>query len=144
MNQLETIQLMNTIYPLMHPLKECSDTYCPCDAYNNIYLVEVKNRRQEFNDWIMEKKKFDACMKKAKEEGKQFIYLTEYDKEIITWNITFMDTNGHNWNWSSDLKMNKTTDFEDNNKVNKEVTYLQRQDGITHTLSEYDRFKYYD
>jgi hypothetical protein len=134
MTQTEIIDKLNSIYPGLD-LVECSDLYCSCDATSERYIVEIKSRDTEYDSWIIEKKKFDSNIVKCVEENKIFVYLTEYDGKIMTWNIHKLVRKNYDFNWTPQ-EMPETTEFENTNVITKVVGYLYEKDAKIHKEKE--------
>ena len=131
MTQTEIIDKLNSIYPGLD-LVEVSDPYSTYDAENERYIVEVKSRDKQYRSWAIEKKKFDSNIVKSVEKRKMFVYLTEYNGNIMTWNIHNLVRKGYDFQWSK-IPMPQTTDFEDNEVVVKEVGFLYEGKAKIHT-----------
>ena len=86
MTQTEIVDKLNELYSDLN-LVECEDKFCSCDAEGDNYIVEIKSRDKEYSSWIIEKSKFEKNIVKSVEKTKKFIYLTEYNGKIMTWNI---------------------------------------------------------
>ena len=122
MTQTEIIDKLNSIYPGLD-LVEVSNPYSTYDAENERYIVEVKSRDKQYRSWAIEKKKFDNNIVISVETGKMFVYLTEYDGKIMTWNIHNLVRKGYDFQWSP-IPMPRTTEFEDTKTVTKVVGFL--------------------
>ena len=96
MTQTEIIDKLNSIYPGLD-LVEVSDPYSSYDAENERYIVEVKSRDKQYRSWAIEKKKFDSNIIKCMEKNKAFVYLTEYNGKIMTWNIHKLVRKGYDF-----------------------------------------------
>jgi len=131
MTQTEIIDKLNEIYPGLD-LVECSDKYSSYDAENERYIVEVKSRDKRYRSWVIEKKKFESNIIKSVETGKMFVYLTEYDKKIMTWNIHNLVRKGYDFQWSV-ISMPQTTEFDNNKLITKEVGFLYEGKAKIHT-----------
>ena len=131
MTQTEIIDKLNSTYPGLD-LVEVSDPYSTYDAENERYIVEVKSRDKQYRSWAIEKKKFDSNIVKSVEKRKMFVYLTEYNGNIMTWNIHNLVRKGYDFQWSK-IPMPQTTDFEDNEVVVKEVGFLYEGKAKIHT-----------
>ena len=131
MTQTEIINKLNSIYPGLD-LVEVSNPYSTYDAENERYIIEVKSRDKRFRSWAIEKKKFDSNIVKSVEKRKMFVYLTEYNGKIMTWNIHNLVRKGYDFQWSK-IPMPQTTDFEDNEVVVKEVGFLYEGKAKIHT-----------
>ena len=75
MTQSETVQFLNNKKNLK--LEEHLDQYNSYDAFDDNYLVEIKNRTSEYKDPFLEVNKTLVNLKKAKEENKQYIYVQQ-------------------------------------------------------------------
>ena len=122
MTQTEIINKLNSIYPGLD-LVEVSDPYSSYDAENERYIVEVKSRDKEYKSWAIEKKKFDSNIVKCIETGKAFVYLTEYNGKIMTWNIHKLVRKDYDFQWTA-IPMPKTTEFGDTKTITKVVGFL--------------------
>jgi hypothetical protein len=134
MTQTEIIDKLNSIYPGLE-LVEVSDPYSSYDAENKRYIVEVKSRDKKYDKWIIEKKKFDNNIVKCIETGKSFVYLTEYNGKIMTWNIHKLVRKGYDFNWNI-LPMPVTTEFENKKIIAKQVGYLYEANAKIHEEEE--------
>ena len=122
MTQTEIINKLNSIYPGLD-LVETEDRFCSYDAENERYIVEVKSRDKEYRSWAIEKKKFDTNIVKSVQTGKMFVYLTEYNGKIMTWNIHNLVRKGYDFQWTK-KHMPFTTQFGDTSYRIKEVGFL--------------------
>ena len=122
MTQTEIINKLNSIYPGLD-LVEVSDPYSSYDAENERYIVEVKSRDKQYRSWAIEKKKFDSNIVKCMEKNKAFVYLTEYNGKIMTWNIHKLVRKGYDFQWTA-IPMPKTTEFQDTKTITKVVGFL--------------------
>ena len=102
---------------------EVENPYSTYDAENERYIVEVKSRDKQYKSWAIEKKKFDSNIVKCIETGKAFVYLTEYNGKIMTWNIHKLVRKGYDFQWT-EIPMPKTTEFEDTKTITKVVGFL--------------------
>ena len=134
MTQTEIIDKLNSIYPGLD-LVEVSDPYSSYDSENGRYIVEVKSRDKKYDKWIIEKKKFDNNIVKCIETGKSFVYLTEYNGKIMTWNIHKLVRKGYDFNWNI-LPMPVTTEFENKKIIAKQVGYLYEANAKVHEEEE--------
>lgn len=123
MKQHEVIAIINRDYPQMDSFVESEYQYDTYDAENKDYILEIKSRKSRYEKWLIEKYKFDTNLDIALKKNKQFIYLTEYRTDMLVWNINDLINVGYDFGW--ELKEQpKTTDFDNNNKIMKEVGYL--------------------
>ena len=123
MNQRDIIRYINNLFPFMDQLVETKDMFETYDCENKQYLIEIKSRDKYYDPWIIEKQKLYSNYDKAKKQGKEFIYLTEYRTKIITWNINNLISIDYDFKWQQKL-MPETTMFIDNIKILKDVGYL--------------------
>ena len=122
MTQTEIIDKLNSIYPGLD-LVEVKNPYSTYDAENERYIVEVKSRDKKYRSWAIEKKKFDSNIVKCIETGKAFVYLTEYNGKIMTWNIRKLVRKDYDFQWTA-IPMPKTTEFKNTKTVTKIVGFL--------------------
>ena len=122
MTQTEIIDKLNSIYPGLD-LVEVENPYSSYDAENEKYIVEVKSRDKEYRSWAIEKKKFDSNIVKCIETRKAFVYLTEYNGKIMTWNIHKLVRKDYDFQWTA-IPMPKTTEFGDTKTITKVVGFL--------------------
>ena len=122
MTQTEIIDKLNSIYPGLD-LVEVSDPYCSYDAENGRYIVEVKSRDKKYDSWIIERKKFDSNLLYSMNKNKMFVYLTEHKGKIMTWNIHNLLNSLYDFGWTK-MELPATTEFDDKEKIQKEVGYL--------------------
>ena len=134
MTQSEIVDKLNELYPDLN-LVECEDQFCSCDAESDNYIVEIKSRDTEYDSWIIEKYKFDKNIVKSVETTKKFIYLTEYNGKIMTWNIHNLVRKGYDFQWTEQL-MPETTEFDNTNVITKVVGYLYEKDAKIHKEKE--------
>ena len=122
MTQTEIIDKLNSIYPGLD-LVEVSDPYSSYDAENERYIVEVKSRDKKYDSWIIERKKFDSNLLYSMNKNKMFVYLTEHKGKIMTWNIHNLLNSLYDFGWTK-MELPATTEFDDKEKIQKEVGYL--------------------
>ena len=134
MNQTDIINKLNAIYPGLN-LVECEDQFCSCDAQSDNYIVEIKSREKQYRSWVIEKKKFDDNIDKSVELGKKFIYLTEYNGRILTWNIHNLVLDNYDFQWT-EVPMPQTTEFEDTKTITKVVGFLYEGKAKEHKEKE--------
>jgi len=134
MKQTDIINKLNAIYPDLN-LVECEDQFCSCDAQSDNYIVEIKSREKQYRSWVIEKKKFDDNIDKSVELGKKFIYLTEYNERILTWNIHNLVLDNYDFQWT-EIPMPQTTEFEDTKTITKVVGFLYEGKAKEHKEKE--------
>ena len=92
--------------------------------------MEIKSRDTKYDPWIIEKMKVDANLLYAFSLAKMFLYITEYNGTAYIWNISKMADNHYDFNWET-RKMPATTEFDNNEFVDKEVGYLYEKDATS-------------
>ena len=90
---------------------------CKSEKFKN--LVELKCRRTHYPDLLIERKKYDSVTKKSNELGFRPVYICSTPNGIYGFYLDKVDLN-----WQINRKNPKTTDFSNNNKVEKEVAYI--------------------
>jgi hypothetical protein len=124
LTQTEVIDRWNSIHITNEPLIETYDNpFATYDAQSGEYIVEIKSRDKEYDSWIIEKYKFDINLEDSVRTGRDFLYITEYKRKLMVWNINDLVAIDYAFNWHKRW-LPKTTDFEDNEVVLKEVGYL--------------------
>ena len=134
MTQTEIINKLNSIYPGLD-LVEVSDPYSSYDAENGRYIVEVKSRDKKYDSWIIERKKFDSNLLYSMNKNKMFVYLTEHNGKIMTWNIHNLLNSLYDFGWTK-MELPATTEFDAKEKIQKEVGYLYEVDAKIHEEEE--------
>lgn len=66
----------------------CKDEFSSYDAYDENYIVEVKNRRKYYRDKMIEAMKLFSNYQKAQISGKHFLYVVTDDNGVWVYNIT--------------------------------------------------------
>ena len=130
MTQTEIVNKLNSIYPDLN-LIEVEDQFSTYDAESDTYIVEIKSRDKEYSSWIIEKKKFESNLIASVEKTKKFIYLTEYNEKIMTWNIHKLVRKGYDFQWTEQL-MPQTTEFDDTKPITKVVGFLYEDNAKIH------------
>ena len=130
MTQTEIVNKLNSIYPDLD-LIEVEDQFSTYDAESDTYIVEIKSRDKEYSSWIIEKKKFESNLIASVEKTKKFIYLTEYNEKIMTWNIHKLVRKGYDFQWTEQL-MPQTTEFDDTKPITKVVGFLYEDNAKIH------------
>ena len=127
MKQLEIINKLNQL-DIFGQLSETTNIYEHFDCFNDNYLIEIKSRQREYNPWLIEKYKYDKNIREATNQKKLFVYVTEFRRKLIIWNITDLTVNGYNFNWEV-KRQPQTTDFDLTEPIPKRVGYLLEQFG---------------
>jgi len=119
--RLNELDLFGTVEPAIF-------RYEHFDCFNDNYLIEIKSRQREYNPWLIEKYKYDKNIKEATDQKKLFLYVTEFRRKLIIWNITDLTVNGYNFNWEV-KRQPQTTEFDLTSQIPKRVGYLLEQFG---------------
>jgi len=119
--RLNDLDLFGTVEPAIF-------RYEHFDCFNDNYLIEIKSRQREYNPWLIEKYKYDKNIKEATDQKKLFVYVTEFRRKLIIWNITDLTVNGYNFNWEV-KRQPQTTEFDLTSQIPKRVGYLLEQFG---------------
>jgi len=119
--RLNDLDLFGTVEPAIF-------RYEHFDCFNDNYLIEIKSRQREYNPWLIEKYKYDKNIREATDQKKLFVYVTEFRRKLIIWNITDLTVNGYNFNWEV-KRQPQTTEFNFTEQIPKRVGYLLEQFG---------------
>jgi len=107
-------------------LTQAKDPYSVWDCYSedSAIYVELKCRRTHYDKLLIEKSKFDRLIEAAAERNMAPIYICSTPEGIWAFNL-----GKANLPWV-DQEMPTTTDFEDNSKKIKRVSYLDTSEGL--------------
>jgi len=119
--RLNDLDIFGTVEPALF-------RYEHFDCFNDNYLIEIKSRQREYNPWLIEKYKYDKNIREATDQKKLFVYVTEFRRKLIIWNITDLTVNGYNFNWEV-KRQPQTTEFYLQDQIPKRVGYLLEQFG---------------
>jgi len=116
MTEQSTIDLINKASGTRLVL--CKDEFSSYDAYDENYIVEIKNRREYYEEKMIEAMKLFSNYQKAQIGGKYFLYAVTDDNGVWIYNIT---TNIEIILKSSliALKCPMSTDFSNKDKIIK-------------------------
>lgn len=108
--------LFNLLKTKLIPDLEKTDQYNPTDAFSTLRKksYELKCRRADYSDLLIEKMKWDYLIQKEK-----VYYINSTPKGIFSFNLKKIKEP----EWVVGM-MPKTTEFENNNKIPKVVGYL--------------------
>ena len=121
MTQSETIQFLNNKKNLK--LEEHLDQYNSYDAFDDSYLVEIKNRTSEYKDPFLEVNKTLVNLKKAKEENKHYIYVQQDNTGVYVFNVSKLDLKSI---YRRFFDVPASTLFENKERLNKEFWVLNK------------------
>lgn len=122
MNSWKEVDLFNylveNVYPdLVKSRNQMSrwDCYSPATGHR----IELKCRRLHYETLLLERKKFDAMIEECKKHLDIPIYINSTPKGIFSFNLHLIEPD-----WEVNSKNPATTHFYNNEKIEKEVTYL--------------------
>ena len=121
MTQSETIQFLNNKKNLK--LKEHPDQYNSYDAFDNNYLVEIKNRSSEYKDPFLEVNKTLVNLDKAKKTNKQYIYVQQDNTGVYVFNVSKLDLSNI---YKRFFNVPASTLFENKERLEKEFWVLNK------------------
>mgnify|MGYP003669351010 FL=1 len=121
MNEQTTIDLINKQFKTNLILVDYQ--FCDYDAEDENYIVEVKNRKEFYQDKLIECVKLFKNYQNSQIKNKDFLYIVTDLKGVYVFNIS------KNIDEITSNKMYKTfqpetTEFNSTNKVNKFVYFL--------------------
>ena len=94
-----------------------------CISEHMKLFIELKSRHTHYDDLLIEKVKYDAHLGGAKFLGMWPIYICATPKGIWQFDLSWIKPK-----WEV-RQMPKTTEFEDNDKIDKIVGYINIKDG---------------
>ena len=89
-----------------------------CYSKKRQHRIELKCRKNHYEELVIEKGKFDAMIRKANENFDVPIYINSTPKGIYSWILFYVYPD---WSYKD---LPKTTDFNDNNMIPKEIAML--------------------
>ena len=110
-------------------LEQCKMQSSRYDCFSSKYKldIELKCRRSHYDDLIIEKKKYDALMKRARDFNTIPVYVNSTPVGI--WAFYLSDIRII-WSFKH---LPKQTDFSDNRFIQKEIGYLNIKYGVNLT-----------
>ena len=122
MNNWTEIDLFNwlkeNVYPDLVKAKNPMsrwDCYSPCSNHR----LELKCRKKHYSTMLLEKKKYNAMQFECMKHLDIPMYFNSTPEGIFSWNLNKIDPI-----WEINFKNPATTQFNNNNKISKEVSYL--------------------
>ena len=123
MNNWTEIDLFNwlkeNVYPDLVKAKNPMsrwDCYSPCSNHR----LELKCRKKHYSTMLLEKKKYNAMQFECMKHLDIPMYFNSTPEGIFSWNLNKIDPI-----WEINFKNPATTQFNNNNKISKEVSYLE-------------------
>jgi hypothetical protein len=119
MSELELFEFLQTHH--LRDLKKSADQFERTDCVSDQarMVIELKCRRTHYDEFLIEKKKFDALIARADELGYLAVYVNSTPLGVYLWNV--YDDGVIEWQQE---QMPATTYFTNGNKVIKIVGYL--------------------
>lgn len=112
--------------------KLVEDEYCHYDAEDGEYIVEIKVRKQWYQDCLIEYDKFDNNISTSDSLGKDFLYVVATSEDIYVFNCTKLSKKNFKFKWDWKV-MPKNTDFGGSEqKVTKFVGYIPVSEASVH------------
>lgn len=91
------------------------------DCYSPItfHRIELKCRKTHYDELLIEKKKYDAMVLKCQDNLDIPIYINSTPEGVYRWNLYNVEPK-----WFT-KKIKATTEFENNNLIDKEIALLE-------------------
>ena len=124
MNEQTTIELINKQFKTNLILVDYQ--FCDYDAEDENYIVEVKNRKEFYQDKLIECVKLFKNYQNSQIKNKDFLYIVTDEKGVYVFNIS------KNIDEITSTKMYKTiqpesTEFNSTKQINKFVYFLDNK-----------------
>ena len=103
-------------------LKKSEDQFSrwDCVSHKFQYRIELKCRKTHYDTLMLERDKYFALILSYVETGYKPLYINYTPKGVYVFDLSEL-----NPEWTTDTRMPKTTDFENNNRVEKTYTMLE-------------------
>ena len=103
-------------------LKKSEDQFSrwDCVSHKFQYRIELKCRKTHYDTLMLERDKYFALILSYVETGYKPLYINSTPKGVYVFDLSEL-----NPEWTTDTRMPKTTDFENNNRVEKTYTMLE-------------------
>jgi len=121
MNQKQTVNFINKTSGTK--LIEHTDEFSSYDAFDDNYIVEIKNRRANHKDPFLEVNKTVINMKKAKDQNKDYLYIQADGTGVYVFNISKLDLDSIPKRF---YNVPATTDFNNKKRIDKEFWVLKK------------------
>ena len=86
MTESSTVEILNIVSGTNLVL--CKDEFSSYDAEDDNYIVEIKNRREYYEEKLIEALKMYSNFQKSQILGKSFLYVVTDEKGVWVYNIT--------------------------------------------------------
>ena len=121
MNQKQTVDFINKISGTK--LIEHTDEFSSYDAFDDNYIVEIKNRRANHKDPFLEVNKTVINTKKAKEQNKDYLYIQADETGVYVFNVSKLDLNNI---YKRFFNVPASTLFKNKERLEKEFWVLNK------------------
>lgn len=103
-------------------LKKSEDQFSrwDCVSHKFEYRIELKCRKTHYDTLMLERDKYFALILSYVETGYKPLYINSTPKGVYVFDLSDL-----NPEWTTDTRMPKTTDFENNNRIEKTYTLLE-------------------
>jgi len=91
-----------------------------CLSHKFQYRIELKCRKTHYDSLILEREKYFALILSYVETGYKPLYINSTPKGVYVFDLSEL-----NPEWTTDTRMPKTTNFDNNNRVEKTYTLLE-------------------
>lgn len=125
----QVLKYLDDKYKKSEKFTECEDQYCSCDAESSITILEYKSRGADYPEIMIEGLKLQKNLRKSQQTGKKFIYVSEFDGVIRSWNINKLVEAGYDFGWTLMWLPVETEFSTSNEKMWKIVGFLDVKDG---------------
>ena len=112
-NELLVLKQLNGHLPKNKPVINTS-RYHRFDAYNENYIVEVKYRNKEYENYIIEFDKYAYNVMYSDLYKKKFLYVVGTPNDVYVFNITNLNINNNNNNNHNTANNNITNCMRNN------------------------------
>ena len=91
-----------------------------CVSHKFQYRIELKCRKTHYDSLMLEREKYFALILSYVETGYKPLYINSTPKGVYVFDLSNL-----NPEWTTDIRMPKTTNFDNNNRVEKTYTLLE-------------------
>ena len=119
MQESDLFEFLKEVIP---DLKKSEDQFSrwDCVSHKFQYRIELKCRKTHYDTLMLERDKYFALILSYVETGYKPLYINSTPKGVYVFDLSEL-----NPEWTTDTRMPKTTDFENNNRVEKTYTLLE-------------------
>lgn len=113
---------------IVSDLKKVEDEFSnyDCISDENYAYIELKCRRTHYDELLIEKYKYDRLVEQAMDRNYNPIYINSTPKGVWAFNFNYVKE--PQWKVKSNLPT--TTDFENNDKTDKIVGFVNIEEGV--------------